>query len=94
MSKYWVAIEYNIDDDHYVKPLGIFSEKKYAIAKIMERINKTGFEIDSEDGSNSGSEVTAEKLLKRLTRTGECDHVFGYMIKSFEIEGKIKHKKK
>lgn len=48
MSKYWIAIQHNIEDDHYVAPLGIFSKKKYAIERVMQLINDIGFESGDE----------------------------------------------
>jgi hypothetical protein len=87
MCDCWIAIEYNIDDDYWINPLGVFSTKEYAIEEVMKHINKTGFD-DNESGSSNEEEVTAETLEQQLRKTGKCEHIFGYMVRKFTVDGK------
>jgi hypothetical protein len=87
----WSAIQYNIDDDYWVNPLGIYSTKEKAIAKIMKEIDDS-IGSDNEIENNNGKMVDAyeyrKKLKKKLLEKGECDYIFGYLITQFYVDDK------
>jgi len=85
MTKYWIAIEYNIDDDHYVNPLGIFSTKTKAIKKIMKNITSS-YNNNCDDVDSDNDDTTPEQLESELKTKNECEYIFGYLVKRFELD--------
>lgn len=83
----WIAIEHNIEDDHYVNPLGVYSTKNKAIEKIMDILSEyfdtNGNEKDPEDDSEV---VTLNELETKLKKNNCCEYVFGYFIKKHVVD--------